>query len=46
MDTTIPSLAFAPGQPEPWAEKKYLGKLDEKGESDVTKIAVEEVQAE
>ena len=46
MDSTIPSLAFAPGKPESSAEKTDLEKLDEKGEAQATKIAVEEVQAE
>lgn len=44
MDSTLPFLAFAPGQTEGSAETKKAVALDEKGDVEATKIAVEEVQ--
>lgn len=46
MDSTLPSLAFAPGPTEGLAEKKEAAGFEEKGEVEATKIAVEAVQEE
>jgi hypothetical protein len=46
MDSTLPSLAFAPGPTEGSVEKREAAGSDEKGEVEATKIAVEEVQEE